>query len=67
MDWGYLLALFAFVQEDDNPDWLQYLNKTLQKDFEHSINFMLDNQDLIFKHLNTGQQQESSEQRRPDS
>ncbi len=51
MDWGYLLALSAYVCENDNPEWLKYLNVTLQKDFEQSINFMLNNQDIIFKHL----------------
>ncbi len=51
MDWGYLLALFAFVKEDDSPSWLVYLNKTLQKDFEQSINFMINNEEVIFKHL----------------
>lgn len=51
MDWGYLLALYAFLRYEDKPTWLKYLNKQLQNDFLLSINFILANKDLIFKHL----------------
>lgn len=50
MDWGYLLALFAFSREDNQPDWLQYLNKTVQKDFEVSMAFIINHRnETIFK------------------
>lgn len=51
MDWGYLLALYAFMRYEDEPTWLQYLNKQLQSDFTISLAFILENKDLIFKHL----------------
>lgn len=51
MDWGYLLALYAFMRHEDEPDWLQYLNKEIQNDFSLSIKFILDNENLIFSHL----------------
>lgn len=51
MDWGYLLALYAYMRHEDQPEWLKYLNKQIQSDFNLSIDFILKNESLIFKHL----------------
>lgn len=60
MDWGYLLALYAFSREEQQPDWLQYLNKTVQKDFELSMNFIINHQDeTIFKQKDNDETQQN--------
>jgi len=47
-EWAYSLALLAFLREEHNPEWLQFLNPTIKKEFEKSISYMIDNEDKIF-------------------
>lgn len=48
-EWGYALALYAYLRKEENPDWLVYLNKQVQYDFKKSLKFILSNEDLIFQ------------------
>ncbi len=48
LEWAYALALSAFYRNEDNPDWKQYLNPSIKKDFERAIKFMLENEADIF-------------------
>lgn len=48
-EWAYALALLAYMREEDNPEWSKYLNKTIKKDFERSLKYMLDNEQEIFE------------------
>lgn len=47
-EWGYALALLAFFRGEVNPDWINYLSKTVRKDFEKSLRYMNDNREDIF-------------------
>lgn len=48
-EWGYALALFAYCRHETYPDWINYLNKQSQVDFKNSMNWILENEDLIWK------------------
>jgi hypothetical protein len=48
-EWGYALALFAYCRQEENPAWLKHLNKQSQIDFRDSMNWILDNEDIIWK------------------
>jgi len=48
-EWGYALALFAFLRYEDNPEWINFLNPTIKKEFEKSISYMLKNESEIFR------------------
>ncbi|MCL2247002.1 MAG: hypothetical protein FWC10_07820 [Lentimicrobiaceae bacterium] len=48
-EWGYALALFAFMRYEDNPEWITFLNPTIKKEFEKSIRYMIENESEIFK------------------
>jgi hypothetical protein len=52
-EWGYALALFAYCREEENPDWMRYLNKQSQVDFRDSMNWILANEDLIWQNPNS--------------
>lgn len=47
-EWGYALALLAFVREEDNPEWASYLNETVRHDFQKSLDYMIEHEDEIF-------------------
>ncbi len=48
-EWAYALALWAFIRHEDKPEWKQYLSKAIKQDFEKSLQYMIDNEDDIFK------------------
>lgn len=48
-EWAYALALFAFLRQEDNPEWKQYLSKTIKSDFEKCLQYMIENEEDIFK------------------
>ena len=48
-EWAYALALFAFIRHEDEPEWKQFLSKTIKNDFEKCLNYMIDNEKEIFK------------------
>lgn len=49
MEWGYALALFSYLREEENPAWITFLSKNVKSDFERSMNFIQNNPDNIFK------------------
>lgn len=48
-EWAYALALFAFIRHEDEPEWKQFLSKTIKSDFEKCLYYMIDNEEEIFK------------------
>lgn len=48
-EWAYVLALFAFIRYEENPNWAKFLNKTIKKDFEKSLKYMHRNENEIFR------------------
>jgi hypothetical protein len=48
-EWAYCLALVAFMRYEEKPEWSNYLNATIKKDFEKSLKYMLDNEQSIFQ------------------
>lgn len=49
MDWGYALALFAYIRYEESPEWINHLTKNIKSDFLKSETFINENQDKIFK------------------
>jgi len=48
MQWGFALAYWAYSRNDDNPDWIKYLSADLRSDFKKSMQYILENEQLIF-------------------
>jgi len=48
-EWAYALALFAFIRHEDEPQWKQFLSKTIKYDFEKCLRYMIENEEEIFK------------------
>lgn len=38
--WGYVLALHAFIRNEENPGWAKFLTANLQKDLARSIHWL---------------------------
>ncbi|MBI1184479.1 hypothetical protein GC194_09415 [bacterium] len=51
-EWAYALALYAFVRNEDEPEWKQYLNRTIKSDFDKCIRYMVDNENEMFNFEN---------------
>jgi Peptidase family M48 len=49
MEWGYGLALFAYIRKELQPDWADYLCTNVKDDFFKGLQFIADNEDIIFK------------------
>jgi hypothetical protein len=47
--WAYALALYAFIRSEDEPEWKQFLSSSVKWDFENCLQYMLENEDEIFK------------------
>jgi hypothetical protein len=48
MEWGYALALFAYIREEENPDWINFLTTNVKADFNQGSRFINANKDKIF-------------------
>lgn len=48
-EWAYSLALFAFLRYEENPAWSEFLNPTIKKEFHRCLQYMLENEEEIFK------------------
>lgn len=35
--WAYALALYAWINQDENPEWIKHLNKTIRGDFKRTM------------------------------
>lgn len=40
MDWGYILALFAALRKENDPDWAKHLCKNVKSDFAKSYCYL---------------------------
>lgn len=49
MEWGYGLSLFAYIRQEKNPQWANYLCKNVKADFTQGLNFIYANEEKIFK------------------
>ena len=49
MEWGYGLALFAYIRQELEPEWAGYLCTNVKGDFFKGLQFIADNEDIIFK------------------
>lgn len=47
MDWGYTLALFAFLRMEEKPAWSDYLGVTIHADFQRSLAFIRKNPNAV--------------------
>lgn len=48
-EWAYAIALLAFLRNEDEPAWSKYLNVTLKKDFERSLEYLVENEQFLFQ------------------
>lgn len=46
-EWGYALALYAYIRSEKKPDWIKYLTPNIQSDFKKSEAFINDNTDKV--------------------
>jgi hypothetical protein len=46
-EWGYALALLAYIKNDCKPLWLKYLSKDISVAFNKSIGFILNNTGIV--------------------
>lgn len=46
-DWGYALALYAYIRQEKKPDWIKYLTPNIQSDFKKSEAYIYDNTDKV--------------------
>lgn len=47
MEWGYAMALFALIRNEDEPAWAKYLCTNVKADLRQSQNFIFNNEDKI--------------------
>lgn len=48
MEWGYALALLAYIRDEKTPNWIEYLTLNVKEDFKQGERFIENNKDLIF-------------------
>lgn len=48
-EWGYALALYAYIQKVEKPDWIKFLTPNIQSDFKKSETFIYDNTDKVLQ------------------
>jgi hypothetical protein len=46
-EWAYALGLFSFIKQDYNPHWKKYLNKTIRKDVDRNLAWMVSNKEKV--------------------
>jgi|GEM_PF-451245 len=51
--WGYALALYAHLREEENPAWIKFLSPNVKGAFNQSITFIQNNPELIYKKIET--------------
>lgn len=47
-EWGYALALFSYIRQEKQPDWVEHLSINVKADFRRGQRFIYDNEDLLF-------------------
>jgi hypothetical protein len=43
MEWGYALAIYAYLRNEEKPDWANYLSANIKSDFRNGEAFILEN------------------------
>lgn len=46
-DWGYALALYAYIRNEKKPYWIKYLTPNIQSDFKKSEAYIQENTDKV--------------------
>lgn len=46
-EWGYALALYAYIRQEKNPEWIKFLTPNLQSDYKKSEAYIYDNTDKV--------------------
>lgn len=46
--WSYALALFAYLRNEENENWSQFLSPNIKKDFDIALKYMMQNKDELF-------------------
>lgn len=46
-EWGYALALYAYIRKEKKPDWIKFLTPNIQSDFKKSEAYIYDNTDKV--------------------
>jgi hypothetical protein len=49
MEWGYALALFAYIRQEQEPGWASHLCRNVKADFIQGQNFISENEARIFQ------------------
>ena len=49
LQWGYSLALFSHLREEENPEWANFLSENVKSAFTKSLKFIQNNLDEIYK------------------
>jgi hypothetical protein len=47
-EWGYALALYAYFREEEQPDWIKYLNPNIRSDFKKAQAYIFANTEKVF-------------------
>jgi len=47
--WGYALALFSYLREEENPEWINFLSVNVKGAFKKSLNFIQHNSEELYK------------------
>ncbi|MEX0966516.1 MAG: hypothetical protein WD077_04710 [Bacteroidia bacterium] len=47
-EWAYALALLAFMREEQNPEWSNFLCTSIKSDFKKSLKYIFENKNQIF-------------------
>jgi hypothetical protein len=48
-EWGYALALYAYLRQENKPTWINYLTPNIRSDFKKSTAFINANTERIFR------------------
>ena len=48
-EWAYSLALYAFIRNEDQPEWRNHLSKTVTADFDKCLQYLVDHENEIFQ------------------
>lgn len=46
-EWGYGLALYAYIRNETDPAWISFLTPNIKSNFKKSISYLLENTDKV--------------------
>ncbi len=49
MEWGYALALYSYIREEDEPEWWSFLSRNVKSDLKKGMLFIKKHPELIMK------------------